>query len=242
MLIDRDVAVLVCAGPSLDLLSPVAWEEIGKAGAMVAIGGSLAAEACLAHRVAFTYAAAMDASKGSIGTAWEEVVPGFEALWAETQAWRITIEAPDPPEAESYVRKALDGWSDDPNEGYAGGSKGMVIGNWLCNDWARRAEEDAERERVAARSGKRIPRRRFQKLAYVGLDMVFGKGGHARGAGLHQSGFSLEPDRDRRVRRAWGRFYEGAVTRGVEVVNLSPGTGLEELPHPPVPTRWLNRV
>lgn len=239
MLIDREVAVVVCAGPSLDLLSPLAWDDIQKAGAVAAIGGALAAQACLDNKVRFAYASAMDASKGTAGKSWEDVVPGFAKLWAGTPAWRITIQAPDAPEAESYVTKALGGWSDNPNEGYAGGSKGMVIGNWLCNDWPGTPEEQAERERVSARAGKVIPLRAFRRLAYVGLDMVVGKGGHARGAGLHQSGFSLESDRDQRVRRAWGRFYEAAKARNIEVANMSPGTGLDELPHPSVPPGWL---
>ena len=84
MLIDNQTAVLVCAGPSIDRLSPVAWRAMEQAGVTVSVNGSLVARACLRHRLRFTYAAAMD-----VATGLAEHVPGFAEVWKQTPAWRL---------------------------------------------------------------------------------------------------------------------------------------------------------
>lgn len=229
--IDRSLAILICAGPSLDRLSAAAWREIQQAGAVVAVNGALAAHACLENRVAFRYAAAMDVAQGLT-----EKVPGFAEIWEATPAWRVTAEAETKAEAESHVVE-VEWWSDDPGEGYVGGSTAMVTGNWLCNPWPE--EERQTLAAVAARSGKPVPPRGFRRIAYVGLDMKPGQGGHARGAGRHQSGFSADAARYASVCRGWEYFHREGARRGVEIVNLTPGSGLEELPRCAVPRRWL---
>lgn len=231
--IDENVAVLVCAGPSLDRMTSAAWEEVRCAGAVVAINGALAAHACRRHRVGFDYAAAMDVAQGLI-----EKVPGFATIWDTTAAWRVTAETPEKAPAESYVVE-VEWWSDDPREGYVGGSTAMVIGNWLCNPWPDDSGERAALETIAAERGKPIPPRGFKRLVFVGLDMAPGQGGHARGAGDHQSGFSHSPYRFKRVCSGWRRFYGEATKRGIEVVNLTPGSGLPVIPRPATPGTWL---
>src|SRR4051812_49275859 len=124
MRIDRDTAVLVCAGPSLDRLSTAAWEEVQQAGAVVAVNGALMACCCLEQRVRFTHAAAMTA-----GQHMEDTVPGFLAAWDTTPAWRLTKRADrDLVEAESYVERYLE-WTDDPDGGFFGGSSAMSTSN-----------------------------------------------------------------------------------------------------------------
>src|SRR6185503_17344826 len=88
--------------------------------------------------------------------------------------------------AETYIREVderdgVEGWSDDPDAGYAGGSSAMVTVNWLCNQWT-----------IGVR---RTPKRGFRRVAFLGLDMVPGEGGHARGAGNHTSGFAMSAER-----------------------------------------------
>ncbi|MGH9915680.1 MAG: hypothetical protein ACRD63_10385 [Pyrinomonadaceae bacterium] len=236
-LIDDKTAVLVCSGSSLDRLSPVAWAEIQRAGAVVSINTALAARACSINHISFTYAAALDGGLGE--TSLDGKVPGFDQLWAKTPAWRVTSDGPNRAEAESYVIKVLDGWSDDPNGGFAGGSKGMVLGNWVTNDWPGDAQVMEELSSISMRTGKKIPSRGFRKLAYVGLDMHRGQGQHAAGSGAHLSGFCDNPERDQLVRNNWGRFCRAAKERGIELVNLSPGSGLEAVPRVEVPTDWL---
>ena len=243
MYIDAQTAVLVCSGPSIDLLSPVAWAEIQKAGAVISINTALAARACLLNRVRFTYAAALDAQKEA---SLDHKIPGFSRLWETTPAWRLrttgwrlSTHGPDGLQAESYIVKALGGWSDDPNEGYAGGSKGMVVGNWVAKDWPSDPETREQLAAISRRTGKPIPRRGFKNLAYVGLDMNRHQGAHASGAGAHLSGFSQDPERDQRVRRAWGNFCQAAAERAINAVNLSPGTCLEAMPRIEIPAAWL---
>ena len=232
-LLDPQTAVLVCAGPSLDRLSAAAWEDIQKAGAVVSVNGALAAEACLRHRVRFTYAAAMDVSLG-LGAK----VPGFGRIWESTPAWRVTAETAERAAGESHVRE-VEWWGDDPDEGYVGGSTAMVAGNWLCNPWPQDSLHRRAREEACRRSGKAVPPRGFRRLAYVGLDMKLGDGAHARGAGSHASGFSESPERYRIVVEGWTCFCAEAARRGVEVVNLTPGTALLAMPRRAVPRRWL---
>ena len=230
MKIDRGVAVIVCAGPSLDALPPLAWNDIGAAGAIVSVNGACAADACLFHDVRFTLLAAMDVNTGLFGR-----VPRLGSIWDKTQAWRVTsIDAAEAP-AESYLvevdeEDGVAGWSDHPDEGYKGGSTGMIIGNWIANQWAGDTVSIHERRAVAAISGKAIPRRGFRKLAYLGLDMLPLDGRHAAGAGVHASGFSDSLEHHRRVSDAWGLFCAQAAMRGVEVVNLTPATGLDTMP------------
>jgi hypothetical protein len=69
--------------------------------------------------------------------------------------------------------------------------------------------------------------------------MVRGRGGHAEGAGVHTSGFAASATRYRRVCAGWNSFYAAARERGIEVVNLTPDTGLRELPRVAVPNDWL---
>ena len=85
MLIDNGTAVLVCAGPSLDRMSPAAWRAIERAGAVVSVNGSLVATTCIRNRVRFTYAAAMDVAKGLA-----DHVAGFAETWKQTPAWRVS--------------------------------------------------------------------------------------------------------------------------------------------------------
>lgn len=226
MRIDGDVAVIVCAGPSLDRLTPRAWSDIAHAGAIISVNGAAAAEAC--RDVPFTMLAAMDICHGLY-----ERVPRLESIWKTTSAWRVTSTDDVVTEAESRLREVdeehgVHGWSDDPDEGYRGGSTGMIIGNWIANRW-----------RTAPRSAKPVHARGFRKIAYVGLDMRPNDGRHASGAGSHTSGFARTPDRHRRVADAWGLFVREGRTRGVEIVNMTPGTGLGTVPRIDVPEDWV---
>jgi hypothetical protein len=232
--IDPLTAVLVCAGPSLDRLSPFAWRAIERAGAIVSVNGSLVARTCLQNGVRFTYAAAMDAATGLANH-----VPGFAAAWTRTPAWRVTAHGTTAV-AESYV-KEVEWWGDAPDEGYVGGSTAMVVGNWLCNPWPDDPESGAEREAVVQRTAKRVPPRGFRRLAYVGLDMFPGQGGHAAGAGAHASGFSESMTRYHVVCTGWRLFFLEARERGIEVVNLTRGSGLKQLPRVDVPDEWIER-
>jgi hypothetical protein len=232
MLIDNGTAVLVCAGPSLDRMSPAAWRAIERAGAVVSVNGSLVATTCIRNRVRFTYAAAMDVAAGLA-----DHVVGFAEMWKLTPAWRVSAHG-TAAAAESYV-KEVEWWGDAPDEGYVGGSTAMVAGNWLCNPWPEDPDSRMKLEAVAERSGKRIPPRGFRRLAYIGLDMIPGQGGHADGAGVHHSGFSQSLTRYYRVCAGWRLFFLEARERGIEVVNLTPGSGLERLPKLDVPADWL---
>jgi hypothetical protein len=69
--------------------------------------------------------------------------------------------------------------------------------------------------------------------------MIIGQGGHAEGAGRHQSGFAFDLVSYRRVCDGWRRLANAARERGIEVVNLTPGTGLQELPRVDPPSDWL---
>jgi hypothetical protein len=235
MNIDRDVAVIVCAGPSLDALPPRAWDDVAHAGAIVAVNGACAASACARQGVRFTLLAAMDLSHGL-----DERVPRLAEVWKTTPAWRVTsVDAADV-EAESYLvevdeEDGVDGWSDHPDEGYKGGSTGMIVGNWIANPWPDDTTSIRERRAVASSRGKTIHPRGFRKLAYLGLDMRPLDGRHADGAGIHASGFSDSVEHHRRVCDGWGKFCTEAARRGVEVVNLTPGTGLETMPRVALP-------
>jgi hypothetical protein len=232
MLIDNRTAVLVCAGPSLDRLSSDAWRAIEQAGAVVAVNGSLAATTCLKNAVRFTYAAAMDVATGLV-----DHVPAFAEIWRRTPAWRVSAHG-TAAEAESYV-KEVEWWGDAPDEGYVGGSTAMVVGNWLCNPWPDDQDSQADLAAIERRSAKRLPPRGFRRLAYIGLDMIPGQGGHAEGAGAHQSGFSRSLNQYHRVCSGWRLFFLEARERGIQVVNLTPGTGLKQLPRLDIPDDWL---
>jgi hypothetical protein len=232
MLIDSRTVVLICAGPSLDRLTKAAWAAIGRAAATVSVNGALMARACLRNDVHFTYAAAMD-----VATGLADFVPGFADAWNRTPSWRVSGYG-TAAVAETLV-KMVEWWSDAPDEGYVGGSTAMVTGNWLCNPWPDDSAAQREREASAFRAGKPIPPRGFRRLAYVGLDMNLDQGGHAEGAGNHRSGFSRDLVSYRRVCDGWARFLREANRRGIEVVNLTPGTGLRELPRVDVPANWL---
>ncbi len=214
MIFDRNVAVIVCAGPSLDALSAHAWRQVANAGAIVAVNGAIAAEACAEAR--FTYVSAMDATLGLI-----EKVPRFAELWASTPAWRLGMAGAEHAAADTYIREVderdgIEGWSDDEAAGYAGGSSAMVTANWLCNRWR---DDDPSR-----------PPRGFRRVAFLGLDMHPGDGRHAHGAGAHTSGFALSAERHARVSEGWRKVCREAARRGIELVNLTPGTGLRTMP------------
>jgi len=205
---NRETAVIVCAGPSLDALPARAWERVADAGAIVAVNGAIAAEACAGVR--FTYVSAMDARQLA-GT-----VPRFSTLWTSTPAWRLSMVGAEEMPAETYIREVderdgVEGWSDDPGAGYAGGSSAMVTVNWLCNQ------------------------RGFRRVAFLGLDMVPGQGGHARGAGNHTSGFAMSAERHANVSRGWEKVCREASKRGIEIINLTPGTGLRTMPRAELP-------
>jgi hypothetical protein len=232
--IDTNTAVIVCAGSSLDVLSAAAWNELRKAGAIVAVNGAFMARACNENNVIFSHVAAMTS-----GEHMDEIVPGFLRKWKTTRAWRLTKESDRGlVDAESYVRKVLD-WSEDPDGGFFGGSSAMSSSNWLHNDWPDDTHALEELKLISQNTGKVIPRRGYRRFVFVGLDMVPAKGDHATGAGFHTSGFATDPDRDARVRSRWKRFYEAASARGSHVLNLSPGTGLRELPSREPPPGWL---
>lgn len=221
MRIDRNVAVIVCAGPSLDDLPARVWRSVANAGAIVAVNGAIAAEACAAVR--FTYVSAMDATLGLV-----EKVPRFAELWASTSAWRLGMAGAEHDPAETYIREVderdgVDGWSDDEAAGYAGGSSAMVTANWLCNQWP-----------VAEPSR---PPRGFRRVAFLGLDMRPGDGRHARGAGSHTSGFALDAERHAKVSEGWRKLCREAARRGIEIVNLTPDTGLATMPRAEVGAR-----
>jgi hypothetical protein len=234
MRIDRLTAVFVNSGPSLDRLAPAAWEAIAMAGEVIAVNGALVAAACLAHGVPFTAAVAMDAGVGP-SRGLDALLPGFHGAWQSTTAWRITKEAPGEVEAETRVRLVCEGWCDDPDSGYAGGGSSASACNWFANDWP----DESERRRLAARTGKRAPSRGYRRFAFFGLDMIPGRGEHARGAGTHRSGFASSPERDRCLRERWKLLCDAAAARGIEVINYSPGTGLEEMPRGELPGGWL---
>ncbi len=226
MRIDRNVAVIVCAGPSLERLSALGWAEIGKAGAVVGVNGAPAAEACERHAVEFTMLSAMD-----IGSGLFESVPRLASLWRSTRAWRVTSVDCASAEADFYIHEVHEadgvcGWSDHPAQGYKGGSSGMVIGNWVGNPWP-------------GDSPSNRPPRGFRKLAYIGLDMHPNDGAHASGSGFHVSGFARSAAQFEQVRAGWGRFCAEAARRGVEIVNLTPLTGLDTMPRASVPDEWV---
>jgi hypothetical protein len=236
--IDSDTAVVVCAGPSLDRLTKSAWADIGKAGAIVGVNGAAASLACTNSGVRFTCLAAMDLSTGLA-----DHVPPLTALWRDTTAWRVASVDSKAIDAESYIvevdeEHGVEGWSDDRRQGYKGGSTGMVVGNWLGNPWPD--DDLAQLEQIRERTGKEVPRRGFRKLAYVGLDMHRGDGVHARGAGNHVSGFASSDKRYGNVCRGWEKFCSEAARRGIEVVNFTPGTGLEAMPRADVPESWVS--
>ena len=216
MKIGADVAVIVCSGPSLDTMPASLWAEIARAGAIVSVNGACAADACLRNGVQFTVISAMDVTHGLL-----DRVPRLASIWESTPAWRVTSADASGAAAESYVVEVdeadgVAGWSDHPDQGYKGGSTGMVIGNWIANEWSDEPKP----------ATKTRPRRGFRKLAYVGLDMHRGDGRHAAGAGVHVSGFADTAEHYQRVCDAWRLFAFEAGARGVEVANLTPGTGL----------------
>ena len=237
MKIDNSVAVVVCAGPSLDLFSSAAWADVQRAGDVVSINGAATSAAVVRHGVHLTAVAAMDLHNGLA-----KMVPQLPRVWEDTTAWRIASVAAKHLQAETYMREldeadGVRGWSDASDAGYKGGSSAMIVGNWLGNDWTdeeRRRADDLARERQ-----KRVPRRGYRRLAFIGLDMVAGDGRHASGAGLHSSGFASSLGHFRQVARSWGRFCEQAAKRGIECVNLTPGTGLRQMPRGMVPATWL---
>jgi hypothetical protein len=235
--IDADTAVIVCAGPSLDRFTPRAWQEIARAGAIVGVNGAPAALAC--RSVRFTILAAMDLTTGLA-----DRVPGLPAIWRDTPAWRVASTESAGIEAETYIvevgdEHTLEGWADDCNAGFRGGSTGIIVGNWLGNDWPDDAAARAELRRISERSGKRAPRRGFRKLAYVGLDMHRNNGAHAAGAGTHCSGFATTEHYWTTTCSGWAKFCDAAARRGVEVVNLTPDTALEQVPRVDVPAEWV---
>ncbi|MBV9496289.1 MAG: hypothetical protein JOZ54_18715 [Acidobacteria bacterium] len=228
MRIDADTAVVVCAGPSLDLLTEHAWQDLLEAGAIVGVNGAPAADAC--REVPFTCLAAMD-----LATGLADAVPQLTRVWRETNAWRVASTDSQSIDAESYVHEVdeadgVEGWSDDRRQGYKGGSSAMVIGNWLGNAWD---------ETPRATNGKQPPRRAYRKLAYVGLDMHPAIGAHARGAGSHLSGFARSEKQYGNVCRGWSKFCAEAAKRGIEVANFTPGTALDAMPRADVPKAWV---
>ena len=90
----------------------------------------------------------------------------------------------------------------------------MVVGNWLCNPWPGDPDSRRSLEAIAGRAGKPIPAAGFRWLAYIGLDMIHGQGGHAEGAGGHCSGFSRSLEDYRRVCDGWAYFYREATAAG----------------------------
>lgn len=226
--IGHDLAVIVCAGPSLDRLPREVWRELAGAGAIVSVNGAIAAAACAGVR--FTYVSAMDAGRGLSRT-----VPRFDALWATTSAWRLSMVGAEGVEAETYIREVderdgVEGWSDEEDAGYAGGSSAMVTVNWLCNRWSQDPAARAARERLAFSRWKAVPPRGFRRVAFLGLDMRPGEGGHARGAGDHTSGFALSPARYESVSKGWLKVCREASRRGIEILNFTPDTGLLTMP------------
>jgi hypothetical protein len=239
MLFDAETAVFINSGPSLDRLAPAAWEAIRQAGEVIAVNGALVAEASRSHDVRFTCAVAMDAGTGAERNL-DEKVPGFREAWDRTPAWRITKSSEGAVDAETFIRLQPLRWSDDnPDAGYAGGGSAASACNWFANPWPDDPGRWAELRRIAARTGRRIPRRGFRRFAFLGLDMVPGEGGHARGAGMHQSGFTSGPERDRCLRDRWKTLCDAAGARGIAVINYTHGTGLEEMPRGTLPAGWL---
>lgn len=235
--IDRNSALIVCTGPSLDTFSRTAWLELSKAGAVVAVNGALLATACLENHVIFTHVVAMSA-----GQSMEADMAGFLKKWGNTLAWRLGNEIHrNSIEAESYIRRSPD-WSDACDSGFFGGSAAMASINWLHNDWPDDAFVWRELQMISHQTGKAISRRRYRRFILVGVDMITGKGGHARGAGSHTSAFVEDQDRDAIIRRNWGRLYHAATARGSDLVNISPGTKLRDIPSYQPPAEWLLRA
>ena len=84
MRIDESVAVVVCAGPSLDFLSDAAWQDVQRAGEVVSINGAATAAGVLRHGVCFTCIAAMDLKQGLA-----QSVPQLSHVWQETPFFTI---------------------------------------------------------------------------------------------------------------------------------------------------------
>lgn len=236
---DAETAVIVCAGASLDGLTAQAWSDIGRAGAVVAVNGAAAAEACARNGVRFTCLAAMDLAKGLAGH-----VAGLADVWHETPAWRVASTESVSIDAESYIvevdeEHGIHGWSDDSAQGYKGGSTAMIVGNWLGNDWPDDGAARDALERIRRHTGKAVPRRGFRRIAYVGLDMHPGVGVHARGAGEHTSGFAASAARYGNVSLGWEKFCREAERRGIDVRNFTPGTGLQAMRRGDVPRSWV---
>ena len=238
-MIDRETAVFICAGPSIDRLSREAWEAVSQAGAIVSVNGAAASRALRESGLRLTYMAALDVGVG-YKRGLQSKVPGLEDIWAHTPAWRITKSGDGAMESESIIHLELSGWTDDPDRGFAGGSTAMVVGNWICNDWT--SADLVRAEEIFRTRGKPLPRRAWRKLAYFGLDMIFRNPVHASGAGEHISGFGDTREHYDRICNAWGRWYDGARQRGVSVVNLTPDTGLTTLPAAEIPRSWLMEV
>lgn len=226
MTFDETTAVIVCAGPSLEQISSDTWRELEKAGAVIGINGAPASDACIRNGVRFTVLAAMDIAHGLANH-----VPRLASIWRTTDAWRVTsVDARDTP-AETFLFEVdeddgVHGWSDRHDHGYKGGSTAMVVGNWLGNRWLHEPEPI---------DGRTAPRRGFRTLAFVGLDMHFDDGRHAGGAGVHTSGFAQTRARYDRVCESWGKFCDEAARRGIETINLSPGTALTTMRRCPLP-------
>ncbi|HTU24419.1 MAG TPA: hypothetical protein VMF30_03405 [Pirellulales bacterium] len=232
--LDRHWAVVVCAGPSLDRLAAPAWKAIGQAGVVVGVNGALVADACTSHRVRFDYAAALD-----VATTLSSDIPGFLEAWARTPAWRVSAHGTGAV-CESAVRR-VESWSDEPDAGFAAGCSitAMVVGNWLSNAWPTDAESVRTLQAIEATSGKFAPPRRFRQLAYIGLDMIAGQGGHARGAGHHHSGFAASPDRYAQIADGWAHFAAAARERNIRAVNLTPNSGLAAMARIEPPGDWV---
>jgi hypothetical protein len=79
MQVDTTTALIVCTGPSLDVLSRIAWRELCQAGAIVAVNGALTARAPIENNVRFTHVVAM-----SIGESMEAAISGFLKKWRST--------------------------------------------------------------------------------------------------------------------------------------------------------------
>ena len=69
--------------------------------------------------------------------------------------------------------------------------------------------------------------------------MIAGQGGHARGAGVHRSGFSDSASHYQEVTDGWCRFFAAASERKIRVANLTPGSGLTALPRVSLPDDWV---
>ena len=140
-------------------------------------------------------------------------VPGFAEAPEADPAWRVSGTG-RPPKASRWSRR-WSGGATPRTRVMSAGARRWSLATGSATPGPDYPESSSHLHASGASGlGKPIPPRGFRRVAYVGLDMIIGQGGHAEGAGLHRSGFSFDsrrlPARLRRLasfrqRRSRGR-------------------------------------